>query len=186
MLTRDPGPEGWRLTSLRDPLAGERSEALLLGVFSADCGGWGLSGHPMRLQPVLLPDPMDGGRAEPDLFSRPPGTPVGGTLRPPHRRTHYRTLLGRADGPPAPTAGSAPKPGDAQLAKAPPPQTDGRSTDLQPRGQLADTFAVSATDHNPRPLRQPLRDGCRAQPGFQLRPFRFAHFHPACLYCHAA
>jgi hypothetical protein len=85
----------------------------------------------------------------------------------------------------APSAAeSAFKPRDSELAEPPPPQADGRLAHVQALGQLANTFAARATEHDPRPLGQPLCNGLRAQPRLQFRTLRFAHVHPACLYSH--
>ncbi len=58
--------------------------------------------------------------------------------------------------------------------------------EVQALGQLANTVAACDTEHDPRSLRQPLRNALRAQPRLQFLTIRFAHFHRACLYRHAA
>ena len=52
---------------------------------------------------------------------------------------------------------------------------------IEPRGTGGSEVEIET-----RPHRQRLRNGLRSQPRLQLRPIRFAHFHPACLYRHAA
>ena len=52
---------------------------------------------PVRLQPVLLPDAMDGSRRQPDLLGQAPRTPMGRGLGLAQRRANHRLLLGRSN-----------------------------------------------------------------------------------------
>jgi hypothetical protein len=67
-----------------------------------------------------------------------------------------------ADAPASPATRSAPKPGDSEFAEAPPPHADRRLANVQALGQLANTFAMRATENDPRPLRPKSgKLGCR-------------------------
>src|SRR5207244_11713369 len=94
---------------------------------------------PVRLEPILLPDAMDGGRRQPDLLGHTPRAPMSRRLGLAQRRADYRLLLGRADPPrAAPTRLSA-QPLESRAPIAPPPQAHRGLGYLKPHCQTAHT-----------------------------------------------
>ena len=65
-------PSGSRCRSLIPSVSGRDCKARSVGI-GAELEGY----DPVRLQPVLLPDAMDTGAPQPDLFGQAPGTPMG-------------------------------------------------------------------------------------------------------------
>ena len=53
----------------------------------------------VRLEPILLPDAMDGGRRQPHLLGQAPRAPMGRRLGLAQRRADYRLLFGRGNSP---------------------------------------------------------------------------------------
>jgi hypothetical protein len=102
------------------------------------------SAHSMRLQPVLLPDAVHGGRTKSHLLGQSPGAPMGRAACG-GRIVAATTARSCAGVMPAPTtARVAAESRDALRAIAPAPQTDRRLADPQPLGQFPDTLPAHA------------------------------------------
>ena len=123
---------------------------------------------PVRLEPILLPDAMNGGRRQPNLFGQAPRAPMGRRLGLAQRCADYRLLLGRGNPPRAAHPRLGAQPLESRAPIAPPPQTNRGLGYPKPRGQSADTLTRRAAQHDPRSGRQRLRDTLRPQPVLQL------------------
>jgi len=127
--------------------------------------------HPMRPQPVLLPDAMDRGRRQPEPLwpaaAHPNGSPPWACAG----CSNHCLLLGRSDAPRSTRTRPGPQAGKFFAPVAPPPHRHGVGRDSQQPHALA----VGARQNHPGPQRQTLRQRRRTQPRFQPRPIRFRH-----------
>src|SRR5207244_5838034 len=83
--------------------------------------------HPLRLQPVLLPDAMHGGCRKPEPLGQPSRAPVGRGLRLAQRRADDRPLLARTDAPRAAGTCLGAQAIESRATVAPPPDRVGET-----------------------------------------------------------
>jgi len=128
--------------------------------------------YPVRLQAVLLPYAMHGGRGQANFFGQAPCAPVGSRLRLAQGDAHHCLFLCGGDPPWTPTARPVAQTVQATTCIPSPPQTHSSLSNLKPFRQRADTLALRAAQHYPRPVfRAGVADGFAAlETSFFLSP----------------